>query len=267
METMIVIVLFVMTTFMVIEASYIASAAFTKVRDAGSTFSKVRVNFENLAANIKASDRLLAYYPSTGEPKFIADDETTLIVRIPVVEPDGSFVPDEYEVAIYETEAIAGDKGPFQVNQYRARIIDGDEQLPEFEKVVLSNVASIRWTPTVNETFFGDTSTKTFGLIGMPYGSDDLVNEVVLVGGIDRISDGKAKFSGQKVEFNQAPNWSVPIDVVYTVNPSVSVTPKGENAANSLSMRIVFRLTWRERQNVKRTHDVTVSSRVHIINR
>lgn len=267
METLIVIVLFVMTTFMVIEASYIAGAAFTKVRDAGSTFSNVRVNFESIASNIKASDRLLAYYPSSGDPQFVADEDTTLIIRIPAVEADGTFIPNQFDVVIYEAEPVTGDTGPIQVNVYRARIIDGDEELAEFERVVLTNVASLRWTPTVNETFFGDTSTKTFGLIGTPYGSDDLVDEVVLVGGIDRIADGKAKFSGQKVEFNQAPNWSVPIDVVYTVNPAVSVTPLGENAANSLSMRMVFRLTWRERQNNKRTHDVTVTSRVHILNR
>ena len=267
-EIMVSCALMGMLVYITVEANVLASRSFQRISDASSSASTGRVGFDRLLEDIRNADAHLFQYPTVGTIYAKSDRTSTIILRSKRFDVNGDVINGQYDVKIYRLEAVTGGDGPYVLKRYLASVLNPSQPpKPTLDKVVATRVKSLDIRTAATEVFYGDQSTKSFTLIGLPYGSDSLITESVLVGGVNRLLDGYASLSSKKITFIKAPNSAVPIDVTYQVKPDESFQADGSTIANFVVLKMVVQAQWKTATSVVQNRDITLSSRVMLLNR
>lgn len=222
-----------------------------------------------ISDDLANADFCLAKYPTSGTASYTADNSSTLIIRVPVFTVTGDPVSGQYTVVIYRIEnAVNSEDGPKVLKRYTASINGGTQSTAVLDRIILKNVKTMYNVFSTNELFFGDTWTTSFNLVAPHKGSDSRFTETVLVGGEDRLSTGKATFSTtNQITFDQAPNWQIPIDVSYQINPGELVTPEGGNYASKVTVGFSVEPQWRQMDRSTGKRLIVLHNSVQLMNR
>ena len=258
---------FGMVLVFVLQAIGLADSVFRKAQTSGIGLKEARKTVEAIMSDVRTATRSLARYPTTGDPMFTSDEETTLILHVPDRRPDGSLDHNLGTVKIYEVEAVEGPEGPLRILLWEARVAGNQEGDPVQKRVVAKQVSQVAFAQSAEQTVFGDGSTKSFGLLAPALGSNDHLKEQVLIGGKNRLSDGLAVFDGSKLILAKAPRDQVPIDVQYRVDPGTVAGSKGANASSSVTVFIEFRQVWRTSKHDEDARSMQFLTRNALLNK
>jgi type II secretory pathway pseudopilin PulG len=266
-ETMAVVSIFAVITFLVLETSLLAGNTFNKVQTTSFVIQGARSNFEKVANDLRLADRCLAYYPTRATPLYSASTNKTLILRIPVFDVNKKPIAGTFSVFIYRLVADAGPNGPNVLNLYTASITPTKETTPVFAKTIATQLTSITFASAAQDQFQGDPGTNIYTLQATPSASIGGLKNQVLIGGVDRIADGNATIQGQTVILKSSLNWGVPIDVEYPCDPSVAADSDGSNATDSVRMVWNISATYLDRLDQTQSQPLVIDSRFSLLNR
>lgn len=258
----------VMVTFLLAQTSLFSSYTFEKLQNQGASVNKSRGAFEKMVWDIRNGDRLLAKYPTTGTAVFNASDDNCIIIRQPKYDASQEPIADQFNIVIYRVDtATVASEGPRVVRRFRATINGTTQSTAISEGIVIPNLQSRTITTSINQTFYGDQSTKEYWLLSTPLAPTAEVKNEVLIGGVNRLNDGWATLSGTKITLDKALNYGVVADATYHSNPATSIDLSGDNGGTSVFLRITVRPQWKVQGGGTKTKDVTYTSRPTLMNR
>lgn len=266
-EGIVATALTVVITLIAIEAGLGASQSIARVSTTSKIAGDGRNAFQKILMCARTANGLLTRYPSTGKAAFAANKDRSLILRNPVFNPQGEPIPNRFQVDIFVLETATGDQSPHAIRHYQASVDNGTESATADRGIIATRVNRMTYRAVANEVFFGNRTTLTFRLVTRPVTADSLAPEQVLVGGTNRLLDGWATRSGDKVTFKLAPERQVPIDVTYQVDPTVSSATDRVNVANVLALQIVYSPRAKNRSYRELGADLKLESRVMLMNR
>ncbi len=266
-EGIVATALTVVITLIAIEAGLGASQSIARVSTTSKIAGDGRNAFQKILMCARTANGLLTRYPSTGKAAFAANKDRTLILRNPVFNAQGEPIPNRFQVDIFVLETATGDQSPNAIRHYQAQVDNGTESATANRGIIATRVNRLTYRAVANEVFFGNRTTLTFRLVTRPVTADSLAPEQVLVGGTNRLLDGWATRSGDKVTFKLAPENQVPIDVTYQVDPTVSSSTDRVNVANVLALQIVYSPRAKNRSYRELGADLKLESRVMLMNR
>jgi len=196
--------------------------------------SRAQVGLEILNNDLqKASGALVKYPTATGE--YTSDQDTTLILQLPIFDDKGVRDPLKYEVVVFTVEVPEGESKEALV-KYRATVENGVEGELKRDRTVVANVNEMTLVYKATESFLGNDSQTIFGLRATPDLS--VVKPKFLIGTKDWNDDKWGTLVGGSVKFTRPPRSGVPIDVVYGIDPATSSGASGLNAANIIHAEI-----------------------------
>ncbi len=266
-EGIVATALTVVITLIAIEAGLSASQSIAKVGNTAKISGDGRNAFQKILMCSRTSNGFMTRYPTTGRAAYAANRDRTLILRNPQFDSNGDPIAGRFLVDIFTLEAATGDSAPNQIRHFQATINNGTESSVLNRGVIATRVKSFTYRTVANEVFFGNRSTLTFRLVARPITADALAPEQVLVGGTNRLLDGWATRTGDRVTFKLAPENQVPIDVTYQVDPTVSAASDRINVANVLALQIVYSPRTKNRSYRELGADLKLESRVMLMNR
>ncbi len=244
-----------------------ASRIAANVDSGASVFSRGRVAFENMHADIARADSILARYPPTGTAAYASNGTTTLIARLPQADANGSSIPDAFDIVIYHLEPATGRTGPNQLVRYRSQMTGGSPSSIIRERVLATNVESLAFNYVGVDSFVGNSLNKTFTLKATPGASSGVQANQVMVGGVDRISDGHGQYMGATLIFALAPKTGVSIDAIYNADPTAIINASGSNPASFVHVTLRVRTPVRNAANATNDRFIELSSRSPVRNR
>lgn len=266
-EGIVATALTVVITFIAIEAGLSASQSIAKVSNTAKVSGDGRNAFQKILMCSRTANGCMTRYPTTGKVTFAANKDRTLIFRNPQFDANGDPISGKFQVDIFTLESATGENAPSQIRHFQGTIDNGQESSLANRGVIATRVKSFTYRTVANEVFYGNRSTKTFRLVARPITADGLAPEQVLVGGTNRLLDGWATRSGDKVTFKLAPENQVPIDVSYQVDPTVASGADRINVANVLALQIVYSPRTKNRSYRELGADLKLESRVMLMNR
>jgi hypothetical protein len=251
----------------VLQAIGLADSVFRKAQTSGIGLKEARKAVETIMSDVRTATRSLARYPTTGDPRFVSDEESTLILHVPDRRQDGTLDHSNATVKIYEVESVEGPDGPLRIVLWEARVAGNQEADPVRTRVVAKQISQVAFPQSAEQTFFGDGATKSFSLLAPAMGSTEQLREQVLIGGKDRLADGLAAFDGAKLTLAKAPRDQVPVDVQYRVDPGTVAGSKGANASSSVTVFIEFRQVWRTTKHDEDARSMQFLTRNALLNK
>jgi hypothetical protein len=257
-----------MVTFLLAQTSLFSSYTFEKLQNQGFSVNKSRGAFEKLVWDVRNGDRLLAKYPTSGTAVFNASDDNCIIIRQPKYDASNEPIANQFRVIIYRVDStsVAG-QGPRVLRRFQAQINGSTQSTAISEGIVIPNIQSRTITTAINQTFYGDQSTKEYWLLSTPMSPTAEIKNEVLIGGVNRLDDGWASLSGNKITLDKALNYGVVCDATYHSNPATSIDLSGDNGGTSVFLRITVRPQWKTQGGRTKTKDVTYTSRPSLMNR
>lgn len=267
-QTLVAAGLGMMVTFLLAQTSLFSSYTFEKLQNQGYSVNKARGAFEKLVWDVRNGDKLLSKYPTTGTAVFNASDDNCIIIRQPKYDASNEPLLNQFNVIIYrvDTTSVAA-QGPRVIRRFRATINGSTQSTAIADGIVIPNVQSRTFTTAINQTFYGDQTTREYWLFSVPLAETAEVKNEVLIGGVDRLDDGWATLSGTKVTLDKAMNYGVVADATYHANPATSIDLSGDNGGTSVFLRITVRPQWKTQGRATKTKDVTYTSRPALMNR
>jgi hypothetical protein len=189
---------------------------------------RAQIGLEVLNNDLQRSAGAIVTYPTaTGE--FSSDNDSTLILQLPVFDDNGVRDTSKYEVVVYTLEVPDGeDRG--SLVRYTATVEGGVEGDLERDRRIVPNVDELSFVYKATESFLGYDSQTMFGLRSTP--DQSMVRPKILIGSKDWNDDKWGMVTGGSVRFTRPPRSGVPIDVVYGINPATSSGASGLNAAS-----------------------------------
>lgn len=257
----------VLVVFLLAQTSLMSTTTLEKVHNTSYTINKGRQGFEEIVNDIRSASSTLCKYPSSGTPLFTALDNKVLILTMPVFDASNNVKANEYRVIVYQVSAQTGADGPNVIKRYKGTVTNNVQPALSLDRVVLKNVVSADIVTAVNQIFWGNNSTKEYWLFSTPQAATTDVKNEVLVGGVDRITDGRATLSGSKITFALAPANGVIIDATYNVQESQNVDGRGTNGGTSVFLRIIQRSKWRTSSGGSKSRDVALTARPSLLNK
>jgi hypothetical protein len=268
MEVLTVTGLALLVVFLLGETSALASKSFERVQSTGTSATKFRYIFESFIEDIRISSATLCKYPVATTAAFTADDDKVLILKQPMFDTNNDVLPTKHKVVIYKLEAAAtAEDGPYVLQKYTATIDGTSESAPAHAGTVAKNIASGEWTTQVNQVFVGNKYNTEFWLFKAPKTPTAEIKTLILVGGVDRLTDGNATITGSKVTFVKPPSYGVVVDASYRGQETTNIDSTGNNGGSSVFVRFKMRTKWRTAGEEENTRDVTFSSRPQLTNR
>jgi hypothetical protein len=264
---MIVIALSLMVAIILGNVTSISSNSFQKTSDVGYAINKTKVAFEKFVKDVNNADMMLCQYPVNGTPIYTSADDDTIILRQPMFDTNNDPIDNQFNVVVYRlVSTIVPADGPMILKKYTSTIVGGTENSLTYQGIVAKNIKAGTIQTAVDQQYWGDYSTTDFYLYTTPDVATAQIPTAFLVGGVDRLADGKAVLAGNKITTFKAMNSGVRADAVYHIDPSYKVDSTGFNGGTSLFVKFTIAPSWKSVGLVTKSRDFVFSSQPALLN-
>ena len=262
-----------LATALLAETSILATKTFKKVSEVASAHTVGRRAFDMFVADVQKADLSMAKFPAwSSSPWYTAKDDKCIILRQPKFKSDLTVDTKNWTVVTYRLVAasVAAD-GPFVLKRTESPLMvdPGVSSSASMgtTRTVAKNIKSVQWNQLTNQTFWGDRNTKNFYIRSTPEPDTAQIKLKALIGGEDRLADGKATISGTKVTLYKAMQYGVAMDVCYRIKPETSLNATGDNSASAMFVKVVFQPQWTGNDHTTKTREVTLSAMPQLENK
>jgi hypothetical protein len=260
-EVMVVTALTVLFTIILGNVSTISRNSIEKVTDVGVALDKGKGAFEKLVIDVNNSDIMLCQYPVNGSPTYTAADDDTLILRQPTFDSNNDPIVDQYKVIVYRvTTTTSSEDGPFVLKRYTASITGSTESSLTYGGVVAKNIKEAKIQTAVDQQFWGDYYTTNFYLYTGPSAGASEIPTQFLIGGVDRLADGKAVLSSNLVTTFKPLVPGVRADAIYRIRPEFKVDSTGFNGGSSAYLKFTIAPQWKSLGRQTKSRDFVFTS-------
>lgn len=262
-----------MVTVMLAQTSLLASKTFKKVSEVANANTVGRRAFDTFVSDVQKADLSMAKFPAwSSSPWYTAKDNECIILRQPKFKADLTVDTKNWTVVTYRLEAAAVTaEGPYVLKRTVSPLMvdPGVSQSASMgtTRVVAKNIKSVEWSQMTNQTFWGDRYTTDFYIRSAPQPDTAQIKLKALIGGVDRLADGKAVRSGTKITLYKAMEYGVAMDVSYRIKPETALDYTGDNSASAMFIKFVYQPRWTANDHSTKTRDVTLSAMPQLENK
>ena len=266
-EVMVVISLTLLFSIILGNVSTISGNSIEKTTDVAVVINKSKIAFEKIVKDVNESDMMLCQYPVNGTPSFTAANDSVIILRQPTFDSSHEPVVNQYKVVIYVVEAAGtANDGPFVLKRHKATINGSTETAPVSDGIVAKNIKTPKIQTAVNQQFWGDYYTTDFYLFTTPQAATPEIPVQFLIGGVDRLADGKAVLAANTVTTFKPMKQGVRADATYPVNPTYQVDGTGNNGGTSLYLKFTVSPQWKSIGRQTKSRDFVFASQPSLNN-
>ena len=262
-----------MATALLAETSILATKTFKKVSEVASAHTVGRRAFDGFVADIQKADMSMAKFPGwSSTPWFTAKDDKCIILRQPKFKADLTVDTKNWTVVTYRLVAasVAAD-GPFVLNRTESPLMINPGVSSSASmgttRTVAKNIKSAVWNQMTNQTFWGDQYTKDYYIRSTPEPDTAQIKLKALIGGVDRLADGKATRSGNKITLYKSLQYGVAMDVSYRIKPEAALDYLADNSAGAVFAKFVFQPRWTANNHSTQTREITLSAMPQLENK
>ncbi len=260
-EVMVVIALTMLFSIILGNVSVISSNSIEKTTDIAVVINKSKTAFEKLVKDVNNADTMLCQYPVNSTAIHTAADNQVIILRQPTFDSSNDPIDNVFKVVIYKIVAAGvPSEGPYVMKRFTGMINSGVESALVSEGVVAKNIKNPKIQTAVDQQYWGDNSTTSFYLYTSPQPATPELPVQFLIGGVDRLSDGKALLSANAITTYKPMNYGVRADAIYPIDPSYKVDSTGFNGGTSLYLKFTVTPQWKSIGRATKTRDFVFTS-------
>lgn len=262
-----------MATVLLAQTSILAAKTFKKVSEVASAHTMGRRAFDTFVSDIQKADLSMAKFPAwSSSPWYTAKDNECVILRQPKFKSDLTVDTKNWTVVTYQLVAASvPSEGPYVLKRIESPLMvdPGVSSSASMgtSRIVAKNIKSVQWNQMTNQTFWGDRNTQDFYIRSAPEPDTAQIKLKALIGGEDRLADGKATRSGTKISLYKAMEWGVAMDVSYRIKPDISLDATGDNSASAMFVKFVFQPRWTANNYSTQTREITLSGMPQLDNK
>jgi hypothetical protein len=260
-EVMVVIAMTLLFSIILGNVSIISGNSIEKTTDVSVVMNKSKGAFEKLVYDVNKSDIMLFQYPVNNTAVYTSQDDSTIILRQPAFDSSNEPVANSFKVVIYRvTTTTTASEGPLVLKRYTATIVDGVESSITYEGIVAYNIKTAKIQTAVDQQFWGDYYTAEFTLYAVPGPATPEIPTQFLIGGVDRLDDGKAVLTSNKITTFKAMLPGVRADAIYRIDPTTKVDSTGFNGGSSLYLNFTIAPQWKSVGRETKSKDFVFTS-------